>query len=267
MVFSDTDRVNWHLQLSDLSMRYANTQTDVLCKLNLSVESGEFFSIIGPSGCGKSTLLKVIAGLLKPTGGQVSINGRVVRSPDTDVIMLFQDYSHSLLPWRSALGNVTFGAKSTTRELTESVELGTYYLSKVGLSHFQDYYPWQLSGGMQQRLALARALAAQPKLLLMDEPFGSLDSFSRYTLEDLTVALCQQLHITVLLVTHDIEEAIYMSDRVALLSHSPANVSEIINVPFPKLRDQINTRIDPQFIEIRSHLHREMRNRTVNTLQ
>ena len=203
--------------------------------VSFRVEAGQFVSVVGPSGCGKSTLLQCLAGLLRPTAGRVLFDGREVTGPPEGLILLFQEYNRSLMAWRTVLGNVRFaleGRGGARRELDAEARR---YLELVGLGGFERHHPWELSGGMQQRVAIARALARKPGVLLMDEPFGSLDALTRIELEDTLLGLWETLHTTILFVTHDIEEAVYLSDRVHVLSRRPARVIEAV-VPLPQER-------------------------------
>ena len=226
-----------------------------LGSVSFRVEAGQFVSIVGPSGCGKSTLLQVIAGLLRPTAGQVLLHGREVTGPPEGLILLFQEYNKSLMAWRSVLKNVRFGLENRpgmTRSWMDAE--ARRYIELVGLKGFERHYPWELSGGMQQRVAIARALVRQPEVLLMDEPFGSLDALTRIELEDALLSLWGSLHATILFVTHDIEEAVYLSDRVYVLSRRPSQVIEEVEVKLERPRNQLTTREDPRFIQARHHI-------------
>jgi NitT/TauT family transport system ATP-binding protein len=226
-----------------------------LGNVTFRVEAGQFVSIVGPSGCGKSTLLQVIAGLSRPSAGRVLLHGREVTGPPEGLILLFQEYNKSLMAWRSVLKNVRFGIENRpgmTRSEMEDEARRTIEL--VGLKGFESHYPWELSGGMQQRVAIARALVRKPEILLMDEPFGSLDALTRIDLEDSLLALWGSLKATILFITHDIEEAVYLSDRVYVLSRRPAQVLEEIEVKLPRPRNQLLTREDPRFIQIRHQI-------------
>ena len=235
--------------------------------VSFSVKAGEIVSIVGPSGCGKTTLLKAIAGLLKPTAGTVRFAGELVRGVPERFAMVFQEYGRSLLPWTTVHKTVELPLKYqpiTAGERRNRVERS---LDAVGLSDFGDRYPWQLSGGMQQRVAIARAIAYQPKLLLMDEPFASVDAQTRADLEDLVASVRERFEITIVFVTHDIDEAVYLSDRVVVLSKSPSIVLDFVTTELPRPRDQITTKALPQFIAKRSAITRLIRQRTVATAE
>jgi NitT/TauT family transport system ATP-binding protein len=222
-------------------------------EVSFRVEAREFVSIVGPSGCGKSTLLQCVAGLMQPTAGTVVLAGREVTGPPDGLILLFQEYNKSLLAWRTVLGNVCFGLENQGLARAEREAEARHYIDLVGLGGFERHYPWELSGGMQQRVAIARALVCKPEVLLMDEPFGSLDALTRMGLEDTLLGLWESVHSTILFVTHDIEEAVYLSDRVCVLSRRPSRVIADTPVNLSRPRDQLATREHRHFIELRRH--------------
>ncbi len=220
------------------------------------VKEGEFISIVGPSGCGKTTLLKMICGLLEPSSGQVKIHEQQVTSSVPEMILVFQDYSRSLFPWLSVRKNVLFPLKNRSDlNSAEKERRAQEAIQAVGLEDSFDQYPWQLSGGMQQRVAIARAIAFRPEILLLDEPFASVDALTRAELEDLVLRLQAKFKITVLLVTHDIDEAVYLADRVFVLGPPPSVVIRAVTVELPSPRSQTETRSDPRFLEIRNEIH------------
>lgn len=232
---------------------------NVLENVSFDVRPGEFVSIIGPSGCGKTSLLRCLAGLDAPDAGTVRLDGRNVDGPGTGAVMVFQDAANSLFPWKTILGNVLFGSTRSKLPRARLEERARQLLADVGLAGFEGHRPWQLSGGMQQRAALARALAhildTEPGCLLMDEPFASLDALARAELEDLLLRLWTDRGITVLFVTHDVDEAIYLSDRVLLLKGSPALLRGDIAVDLPRPRRPVETRGLPYFSELRARIH------------
>ena len=234
--------------------------TRVLAPIDLEIHAGEFVSIVGPSGTGKTTLLKIVAGLIEPSAGAVRLQGRAITAPPPEMVYLSQQYSKSLLPWRTVLKNVEFPLEHR-RDVTraERHERALEVLAGVGLSSVADRYPWQLSGGMQQRVTIARALAARPSVLLLDEAFSSVDALTRMELQDLILQTWQEHALTVLLVTHDIDEAIYLSDRVAAMSHPPASIVELLSTGLSRPREQIGTRADARFLELRNHLYELVR--------
>lgn len=226
----------------------------IFTDLDLDIPEGQFLTILGGSGVGKSTLLRMLAGIHKPTGGSVWAHGELVRGAPPGVVMVFQDYSRSLLPWRNVLANVMLGierkmgrkaSRSTAREA----------LAMVGLADSADLHPHQLSGGMQQRAQIARALATQPRAILMDEPFGALDAMTKATLQDQVRTLQSETGATFVFVTHDIEEAVYLGDRALVLAGSPAVVSDDVEVNLGGRRDQLETRATQEFLEVRGRLH------------
>jgi len=223
-------------------------QVVALRSIDLSVARGEFVSIVGPSGCGKSTLLQIIAGLVPASAGEVLLEGRTVVAPPAGMVYLFQQYSRSLMPWLTVEKNVAFGLQHAAQDRCAQ------FLDMVGLADFRGRYPWELSGGMQQRVAIARALAAEPSVLLLDEPFSSVDALTRLELHGLILDLWSKTGITILLVTHDVEEAVYLSDRIALLTRRPAQVAEVFANALPRPRQPVESREDPRFLKLRHEL-------------
>jgi NitT/TauT family transport system ATP-binding protein len=246
------------LDVRDLSKTYAPGGEPAMAGLNFSVGEREFVCIVGSSGCGKTTMLRCLSGLLPPTGGSIELEGRPVQGPPQDMAYVFQDYSRSLLPWQTVAGNVSFPLRYKGLSKAEAATATEEALAAVGLSDRGRSYPWQLSGGMQQRVAIARALAYQPRILLMDEPFASVDAQTRADLEDLLLDIWRRFEITVLFVTHDIDEAVYLSQRVLVL-HKPAHVFEAIDVDLPAERDQMATKQLPRFGELRSRVLASLR--------
>ncbi|MER7082450.1 ABC transporter ATP-binding protein [Saccharopolyspora kobensis] len=251
------------LEVSGLGHRYGGANGhQAIADLTFQVRTGELACIVGPSGCGKSTMLRSISGLIKPTSGKVQLNGSPVNGVPEDLAVVFQDYSRSLFPWLSVRSNVEFPLRSRGVSKAERRERADEVLEWVGLSAAAKKYPWQLSGGMQQRVSIARALACRPALLLMDEPFASVDAQTRFELEDLLLRVRKQFDSTVLLVTHDIDESIYLADRVFVLSKSPASVVADLEIPLGDERDQITTRESETFVHLRSEVARLLDVRT-----
>jgi NitT/TauT family transport system ATP-binding protein len=246
------------LEIKGLGKTYGagDRATHAIGDVSLTVEDGEFACVVGPSGCGKTTLLKCVAGLMQPTRGQVLLRGKPVTGPPEELALVFQEYSRSLLPWASVRNNVLLPLRHKKLSGRERKRLVEESLDAVGLTGFLDHYPWQLSGGMQQRVAIARALAYQPSILLMDEPFASVDAQTRGDLEDLILRVREEYAITILFVTHDIDESVYLGDRVVVLTHSPTTVKEIVGVDLPRPRDQIATKELPEFAHLRGHVYR-----------
>ena len=228
--------------------------TEIVRGLSLAAEAGEFISVVGPSGCGKTTLLTCLAGLRRVDSGAVVFEDRALAGPPEGMALIFQDYSRSLLPWRRNLDNVLFGMRRLDDAKRDKQDRARDMLAAVGLKGFESHYPWQVSGGMQQRVAIARALASRPRLLLLDEPLAAVDAQTRGDIQDLLLRLAAQLGKTCLLVTHDVDEAIYMADRVLVLSNRPTRVVEEFRVSLPRPRDQIATRAEPEFLKLRERI-------------
>jgi NitT/TauT family transport system ATP-binding protein len=231
----------------------AGGRRTILDGIDLDVREGEFLSIVGASGSGKTSLLRILAGLVRPSAGEVAFQGQAITGPSRDRAIVFQDYSKALLPWRTVKANIALGleARSVARDAQAAVIEDL--LARTGLTHAADQYPAQLSGGMQQRVQIARCLAQQPKILLMDEPFGALDALTRQALQDEILLLTAEKTVTVVFITHDLEEAIYLGDRVVVLGGSPSRVMQEVEIDLPRPRNQLTTREDPRFL---AHRHR-----------
>jgi NitT/TauT family transport system ATP-binding protein len=227
---------------------------DILERVDLTVRPGEFVSLLGPSGSGKTTLLRVLGGLQGISGGEVRCNGTSVSGPAAGVVTVFQDYSNSLLPWRSVRRNVALGieADSSKAECHERVEAA---LAMVNLQQSAEEYPWRLSGGMQQRVQIARALAMRPSVLLMDEPFGALDAMTKASLQDQLQRVQEATETTIVFVTHDVEEAVYLSDRGIVLKGKPASIGLSLDVPLDRPRNQITTKERPDYLHLRHQVY------------
>ncbi len=230
----------------------------VLAGVTFSLKENDFLTFVGVSGCGKTTLLKCLVGLQNPSWGEIEWDASVKNNSMPPAILVFQDYSKSLLSWRTALGNVYFPLESKGIKKTVAIEMAKNALAKVGLGDYQNFYPRQLSGGMQQRVQIARAIVCNPKVLLLDEPFSSLDAISKSELHEELLNWHANLGLTVIMVTHDIEEAVYLSNRVILLS-KPARVvhDQIINVP--KTLNYLETKMHPEFISLSMQLYSKLR--------
>jgi len=226
------------------------TATQALEGVNLEIRDEEFVCLVGPSGCGKTTLLRIIAGLETPTTGSVTVDGRTVTGPDPKRGMVFQEYS--LFPWLKVVDNVAFGQKMKGVGKEERQKTADRYIEMVGLSQFRDAYPYELSGGMRQRVAIARALANDPDVLLMDEPFGALDAQTRNHMQKELLSLWEQTQKTIVFVTHSVDEAVYLSDRIVVLSPRPGSVREVITIPWSRPRD----RTSAEFAEVRRRVLR-----------
>ena len=215
---------------------------------------GEFVCIVGPSGGGKTTLLRILSGLMPETEGEALFEGTPVRSVPDRVSIVFQDYSRSLFPWLRVNKNVELPLRVKKVPRAERARRAQEVIEAVGLAGSERRYPWQLSGGMQQRVAIARALSHRPDLLLMDEPFASVDAQTRFELEDMILRVRDEFDVTVVLITHDIDEAVYLADRIVVLSTSPSTVRELVTVPLTNPREQAATRNDPEFASLRTRL-------------
>ncbi len=226
----------------------------ILQEIDLEVRAGEVLCIIGPSGSGKTSLLRMMGGFIRASEGAVMAQGRQVVAPSRRFAFVFQDYGRALLPWRTVRGNVELALEACETPRTERRAIAERLLDQVGLASVADAYPRQLSGGMQQRVQIARTLAQSPDMLLMDEPFGALDAMTRETLQDELLKLAAAREMTVVFVTHDLEEAIYLGDRVVALSANPGRVAEVVDVDLPRPRDQLTTREDSRFLALRHRL-------------
>lgn len=226
--------------------------------LSFTVAAGDFVCVVGPSGCGKTTLLRCIAGLLAPTAGEVLLGGRPVTGPPPGMAVVFQEYGRSLFPWLTVHDNVELPLKQKKLPKARRSRLVTEALTAVGLADSRSAYPWQLSGGMQQRVAIARAVAYEPEVLLMDEPFAAVDAQTRADLEDLVRALWKRLGVTILFVTHDIDEAVYLGQHVIMLSASPTVIRQRLVVDLPDERDQLRTRVDERFTKLRTQIYEQI---------
>ncbi|MGI6500418.1 MAG: ABC transporter ATP-binding protein [Anaerostipes sp.] len=227
-----------YINVDDVSMEYGKKETSFLAleNVSLSIEKGEFICILGPSGCGKTTLLNAIAGFEKVTKGSIQINGKEVTKPNMKYVTIFQNYG--LLPWRTIEKNVELGLETLKLSKEEKKKIVDQYIDMVGLSKFKESYPHELSGGMKQRVAIARALAVNPEVIFMDEPFGALDAITRMSLQDDVRRLSRDGKKTVIFVTHDIEEAVYLADRIVVMSPNPGKIKSIVNIRMGKQRDR-----------------------------
>ncbi|XGV95294.1 MAG: ABC transporter ATP-binding protein [Leptolyngbya sp. BL-A-14] len=238
------------LQVQDLSKSFSQKGRSItaLQDINLYLQPREFVCIVGASGCGKSTLLNIIAGLIAPCSGRVLVDGEAVPGPGADRGMVFQSYT--LYPWLTVAGNIAFGLKLRRLPRAEIKQRVSYYLDVVGLTKFAKAYPKQLSGGMKQRVAIARALANEPEVLLMDEPFGALDAQTKEQMQKFMLELWEQTHTTILMITHDLEEAVFLAQRIYVMSAHPGRIKEDFQVPLPEHRD-LEMKLDPDFIQIK----------------
>ena len=255
---SDSSASNTLVQIERVSKSFRKTvkeqttEVKALADVSLSVRANEFISIIGPSGCGKTTLLKIIDGLIPYDSGQILIGGKLVSAPGPDRAVVFQSFA--LLPWRTVLANVEFSLELRQIPKENRAKTARDYLARVGLAEFENHYPHELSGGMQQRAGLARALAVNPSILLMDEPFGAVDAQTRQLLQEELLQLWQRERKTVIFVTHSMDEAVYLSDRVVVMTPRPGRVAEILDVPLSRPRVSEEVRRDPGFVELTNYI-------------
>jgi ABC-type nitrate/sulfonate/bicarbonate transport system ATPase subunit len=239
------------LVLRDVSKRFSTKKGPVhaLEGVALTLGDGEFVSVVGASGCGKSTLLRIVGGLEQASDGELTLDGSPLMGPGRDRGMVFQQYT--LYPWLTAQGNVEFGLRDLPRR--QRAEVALQYLNVVGLAEFAHHHPGQLSGGMQQRVAIARALALRPSILLMDEPFGALDAQTRSLMQELLLSIWERDRLSVLFVTHDIDEAIFLADRICVLAAKPGRVREVIDVPLPRPRT-FAQQMSGEYLQLKSHV-------------
>jgi bicarbonate transport system ATP-binding protein len=243
------------LEVEDVSKVYptANGDYTVLEGVNLTVSEGEFICVIGHSGCGKSTLLDMVSGFRQPSSGEVRVQGQRVTSPGPDRMVVFQNYS--LLPWKTAYENIDLAVKAVHpgKSKADRAEIVNQHLAMVGLEEAAHKKPGQLSGGMKQRVSIARALAIYPQVLILDEPFGALDAITKEELQEELLQIWSNHKVTVLMITHDIDEALFLADRVVMMTNGPAaNIGEILDVPFPRPRDRASLMEDPQYYTLRN---------------
>jgi len=263
-------RMREKIHVSNLTLVYG--EQEILHRMNLTVHEGEFLVIMGPSGCGKSTLLRVLSGLTKPTEGEVRVDGTAVTAPSLQRAMVFQDYS--LFPWLTARENIVVSLQQALKRRGQNVRikeltaLAEQYLALVQLGHAADKYPGQLSGGMKQRVAIARALAQQPDILLMDEPFGALDPMTRVHLQDLLCDIWAERRQTIVFVTHDVEEAIYLADRIAVFRPGPpGEIAAVLTMPFARPRNRKKLYLSAEYEQIRDHILTMMNTALISKLE
>ncbi len=241
------DRGRLELRNIDMIFGSSRSQVQAVKDVSLNVQPGEFVSLIGPSGCGKSSLLGILAGFTRPTRGTATLNGIPIKKPGSDRGVVFQQYS--LLPWMTVRKNVEFGLKLKRVERSTREETARKLLALAGLCAFENHYPDQLSGGMKQRIGIVRALATSPEVLLMDEPFGALDTQTRAVMQEVLTDMWQQFRISVFFITHDIEEAVFLSDRIYVMTARPGRIKVVIKVPLPRPRN-VETTNAPEFSEL-----------------
>jgi NitT/TauT family transport system ATP-binding protein len=252
-----------YIKVNDVSKAFPQKEEklQVLSHISFDIEQGEFLCLLGPSGCGKSTLLNILAGFESAEVGNVQIDGAIVKTPSIKNVTIFQNYG--LLPWRNVLKNVELGLESLKLPKAERDSIARRYIEMVGLKGFEKAHPRQLSGGMQQRVAIARALAVSPNILFMDEPFGALDAITRLKMQDDLLRITRTQKTTTIFVTHDIEEAVYLADRIAIMSASPGQIQKIVTVNLPTKRD----RTSEEFVQIRDDIFDALNSKTEKIIE
>lgn len=254
--------MNGSVTISDLTKVYTSggEEETAIEDISLSIEGGEFYSFVGPSGCGKSTLLYLIAGFLDPTGGRVEIDGDEVTGPGPDRGVVFQDYA--LFPWRTVMGNVTYALEEMGMSKGERKETAQKYIDMMDLNGSEDKYPKELSGGMKQRVATARTLVYDPDILLMDEPFGALDKPLRESLQDHLIDIWNDLQTTVVFVTHDVEEAVYLSEKVMVMTRGPGKKKDVLEIDIDHSKDREEIMTSSHFTEVKNTVWKSLREET-----
>lgn len=242
-----------------------NERTKAIEDLSFETEGGEFLSVVGPSGCGKSTLLYLIAGFLEPTEGTIAVDGNEVEGPGTDRGVVFQDYA--LFPWRTVMGNVTYGLEEQGVPEEERKSTAQRFIDMMGLDGFEDKYPKELSGGMKQRVSLARTLAYDPQILLMDEPFGALDQPLRESLQDHLLDIWRDLEKTVIFITHDVEEAVYLSENVMIMTQHPGTKKDTLEIDVDRTRNREDIITSDEYVERKNEVWRLLHEETQNQTQ
>jgi NitT/TauT family transport system ATP-binding protein len=249
------------ISIRDVTMEFPSPDgvKHVLDGISYDVTEGHFVSIVGPSGVGKTTLLRLLTGLTQPTSGEIQVRGQRITGAPKGLAVVLQDYTRSLMPWLTVEKNISLPLRNQKLSKDEMKERITSSLLEVGLEGTERIYPWQLSGGMQQRVSIARALAVRPSILVMDEPFASVDAQTRFDLEDLVLKVRSDFGITTLMVTHDIDEAVYLSDEIVVLHGKPAKVRDVVKVEISFPRSQMETRNNPAFADLRTHVYAMVR--------
>jgi NitT/TauT family transport system ATP-binding protein len=253
------------IEIEDLAVAFGRNghTVEAVRRFDLATKPGEFVALLGPSGCGKSTVLNAVAGFVRPTGGRVVVDGTRVTGPGADRGMVFQQ--HSLFPWKTVQRNVEFGLKMRGVGRVEREGAARTYLHLVGLGGFEHAYPGELSGGMQQRVGIARVLVNRPRVMLMDEPFAALDAQTRMSMQELLLGVWQEVRTTVLFVTHDIDEALFLSDRVVVMTARPGGIRDVVDVPLPRPRaPEVTT--SPEFVRLKAHVLAQVREESKKTL-
>ncbi|WP_432974071.1 ABC transporter ATP-binding protein [Dactylosporangium sp. CA-233914] len=259
-----------NLIVDSISKSYPSAKGEprlALAETSVTIGQGEFVCVVGPSGCGKSTMLMMMGGLLAPTSGQVRLGDKRVVRPPAGLSVVFQDYGRSLFPWMNVRRNLAIAGKAAKLSRAETAERVRAALAAVGLDAVENLYPWQMSGGMQQRTAIARALVVRPDVMLMDEPFAAVDAQTRADLEDLVLRVRHEYQMSVVFVTHDIDEAVYLGDRVLVMRANPGHLVSDLRIDLPRPRDQVRTKLEPRFAQLRSDIFRQIMRPAETTVQ
>ncbi len=254
------------LRVAGLSKRFRSHGAEVIALdgIQMEVRDKEFATILGPSGCGKSTLLRILAGLTSPTSGEAVLDGRQIQGPGKERGMVFQNYT--LFPWLTVLKNIRFGLDLSGSSAKDSERVARDFIRKIGLSGFENAYPKSLSGGMKQRVAIVRALVNDPNILLLDEPFGAPDTQTRSLMQELLLQIWEELHKTILFVTHDVEEAVFLSDRIFVMTARPGRIKAVLEVPLPRVREY-EIKSAPEFVRLKKEVTRLIREESIKALQ
>lgn len=255
-----------YLRLTNVSKTYkvGNDSVEAVKEVSLEVEKGEFISLVGPSGCGKSTVLHMIAGIIDVTSGSIEVNGRPINGPGPDRGLMLQE--HALLPWRTVLGNICFALEAKNVPPAQRVSIAQRYIDMVGLRGFEHKYPHQLSGGMKQRVSLCRILAYDPDILLMDEPFANLDAQTKYIMEEELLQLHRKMKKTIVFVTHDINEAILLSNRIVVMTARPGKIKSIIDIDFKSKAETQQIRSMPEFTKLHDYIWSMLRDEVLRSM-
>jgi NitT/TauT family transport system ATP-binding protein len=254
------------LKVQGITKRFRSHGVEVLALdgIDMEISDKEFATILGPSGCGKSTLLRILAGLSSPTSGSATLDGKLIQGPGRERGMVFQNYT--LFPWLTVRENIEFGLRLSGKDKAHCQEVANQFIEKIGLKGFENAYPKSLSGGMKQRVAIARALANDPSILLLDEPFGALDTQTRSLMQELLLQIWEEFHKTIVFVTHDVEEAVFLSDRIFVMTARPGRIKAVLEVPLPRPRGY-EVKSSPEFLRVKDEVARLIREESIKAME